>query len=62
MAYPYPSQEGATSSSSLQNQLHAQHHHGPRGDVSRKASEGDSDVLLAFKVDPYILRSVVEMN
>lgn len=57
MAYPYPSGEGGTSSTSLVNQSHQ--HHGPghghghsisRGDVSRKASEGDSDVLLAFKV------------
>lgn len=65
MAYPYPSAEGAGSSSSLvgghPGQGHGQGHghghgHGHsisvRSDVSRKASEGDNDVLLAFKVCP----------
>jgi hypothetical protein len=46
MAYPYPSAEGATSSSSLHNPVQGVF----RGDISRKASEGDSDVLDAFKV------------
>lgn len=49
MAYPYPSAEGATSSSSLHNPPPGVF----RGDISRKASEGDSDVLDAFKVRPY---------
>lgn len=70
MAYPYPSAEGAGSSSSLvgagHGHGHGQGHHGhghahghsvsARSDVSRKASEGDNDVLQAFKVCPTFSR------